>query len=125
MIKSYEMANLTRKDSGQPFDIWVDSAGEGRKAGHSCIRVKAKNNGETVTAGFDKDGNYTNFKTPKDVLKRFGKAKELEKYLTEIKIIIELHWEGKITDREFLNIAYYIKKGYSVLDAIDKAVKEV
>lgn len=123
MFEIFEMANLTRQESGQPFDIWVDSSGEGRKSGHNNIRIKAKNNGETVIAGFNNNGEYTNFQTSKDVLKRFGKAKELKEYVIKIKPLLELHWEGKITDTEFLLTAKFIKRGYDVLDAVDKATE--
>lgn len=48
MIKSYEMANLTRQKSGQPFDIWIDSAGQHGVNKHNEPRIKATNNGVTV-----------------------------------------------------------------------------
>lgn len=67
--KIYEMANLTRQNSGEPFDIWVDSSGEKRNIKHNCIRIKAKNNGVEITAGF-KNGRYSNFQTPEYKLKK-------------------------------------------------------
>lgn len=75
MYQAYEMANLTRQESGQPFDIWVDSAGKSRNSKHNEPRLKAMNNGVTVIAGF-KNGKYSNFQTPKDKLKQFGKTKD-------------------------------------------------
>lgn len=122
MIRSYEMANLTRQKSGQPFDIWIDSAGQHGVNKHNEPRIKATNNGVTVIAGF-KNNKYSNFQTAKDKLRQFGKTKELEEYVIKMKPVIELHWEGKIDDGDFINIAVFVKKGYSVLDAVDKAIE--
>lgn len=122
-IPIYEMANLTRNKSKQPFDLWVDSAGSSRKAGHSGLRVKASNNGVSVSVGFI-NGEFTTYKTRKEDIKKFQHIKELESYLREILPILELHWEEKIDDMEFLVIAsYYSRKDTKTLmDAVDKAV---
>ena len=122
MIKSYEMANLTRKDSGQPFDIWVDSMGKQRNTKHNEPRLKATNNGVTIIAGF-KNGDYSNFQTSKDKIRQFGKNKELKEYVIKIKPLLELHWNNKITDSEFLLTANFVKQGYNVLKAVDKAIE--
>lgn len=122
MIKTYKMAKLTKQKSGQDFDIWVDSAGKNRKSRHNNIRIKATNNGVEVIAGFD-NGNYTNFQTSPENLKKFGKAKELKEYLIKIQPLLELHREGKIDDGDFINAAVFVKQGYEILDAIDKAIE--
>lgn len=124
MTKTYEMANLTRSESGQPFDIWIDSAGKDRKTKHNEPRIKATNNGVSVIAGF-KNGQYSNFQTAKDKLKKFGKTKELQEYIIKIKPLLELHWEGKITDSEFLLTASFVRRGYDVLEAVDKAIEVI
>nr|CAI9751323.1 hypothetical protein DGKKSRWO_DGKKSRWO_CDS_0043 [uncultured phage]CAI9752185.1 hypothetical protein CVNMHQAP_CVNMHQAP_CDS_0043 [uncultured phage] len=122
MNKAFEMANLTRNNSGEPFDIWIDSAGKERNTKHNEPRVKASNNGVTIIAGF-KNGKYSNFQTAKDKIKQFGSNKELEKYLIKIKPLLELHWENEIDDQTFLNAASFVKQGYDVFDAVDKAIK--
>lgn len=122
MYEIFEMAKLTKQKSGQAFDIWVDSAGEDRKAGHNNIRVKAINNGVEVIAGFNK-GKYTNFQTSPEALKKFGKARELKEYIIKIQPLLELHWKGKIDDGDLINAAMFVKQGYDVLTAIDKAIE--
>ena len=122
MFKTYEMANLTRQNSGEPFDIWIDSASKNRNTKHNEPRLKASNNGVTIIAGF-KNGNYSNFQTPKDKIKQFGKNKELKEYMIKIKPLLELHWEGKVDDLTFLNAASFVKKGYDILVAVDKAIE--
>lgn len=122
MEQVYEMAKVTRQKSGQPFDIWIDSLGKERNAKHNNPRIKAINNGVTVIAGF-KNGEYTNFQTPKDELQKFGEAAALKKYIIKMQPVIELHWEGKIDDGDFINIAKFVAQGYAVLDAVDKAIK--
>ena len=122
MYEIFEMAKLTKQKSGQDFDIWVDSAGENRKAGHNNIRVKATNNGVEVIAGF-RDSEYTNFQTSPETLRKFGKAKELKKYIIKIQPLLELHWEGKLDDADFINAAFFVKQGYDVLTAVDKAIE--
>ena len=121
-MKAYEMANLTRQESGQPFDIWVDSAGKKRNTKHNEPRIKATNNGVTIIAGF-KNGKYSTFQTAKDKVNKFGKNKELKEYLIKIKPLLELHWENKITDREFLNITVLVRDGLDVLDAVNEFIK--
>lgn len=121
-MEIFEMAKVTRQKSGQPFDIWIDSLGQERNTKHNNPRIKAINNNVEVIAGFD-NGEYTNFQTPKDKLQKFGEATALKKYVIKMKPVIELHWEGKIDDGDFINIAKFVAQGYDVLDAVDKAIK--
>lgn len=120
-MEIFEMAKVTRQKSGQPFDIWIDSLGQERNTKHNNPRIKAINNVEVI-AGFD-NGEYTNFQTPKDKLQKFGEATALKKYVIKMKPVIELYWEGKIDDGDFINIAKFVAQGYDVLDAVDKAIK--
>lgn len=122
MEQVYEMAKLTRQKSGQPFDIWVDSLGNERNTKHNNPRIKATNNGVTVIAGFE-NGEYINFQTSKDKLQKFGEVTALRKYVIRMQPVIELHWEGKIDDGDFINIAKFVAQGYEVLEAVDKAIK--
>lgn len=122
MFEIYEMAKLTKQKSGQSFDIWIDSAGAERNTKHNEPRVKATNNGVTVIAGF-KNGEYSNFQTSSHILKKFGEEKALKDYIIKMRPVIELHWEGKIDDGDFINIAKFVSKGYGVLDAVDKAIE--
>lgn len=117
----YEMANLPRQKSGQPFDIWVDSIGKDRKVGHNEIRLKASNNGVTIIAGF-KDGKFSNFQTPEYKITKFGKNRELKEYLITIKPLLTLHWNKEIDDLTFLLAAHIISKGCDVQTAIEKAI---
>lgn len=121
-MEIFEMAKVTRQKSGQPFDIWIDSLGQERNTKHNNPRIKAINNSVEVITGFD-NGEYTNFQTPKDKLQKFGEATALKKYVIKMKPVIELHWEGKIDDGDFINIAKFVAQGYDVLDAVDKAIK--
>lgn len=121
-MEIFEMAKVTRQKSGQPFDIWIDSLGQERNTKHNNPRIKAINNNVEVIAGFD-NGEYTNFQTPKGKLQKFGEAIALKKYVIKMKPVIELHWEGKIDDGDFINIAKFVAQGYDVLDAVDKAIK--
>lgn len=120
-MEIFEMAKVTRQKSGQPFDIWIDSLGQERNTKHNNPRIKAINNNVEVIAGFD-NGEYTNFQTNKDKLQKFGEATALRNYVIKMKPVIELHWEGKIDDGDFINIAKLVSKGYDVLDAVDKAI---
>ena len=121
-MEIFEMAKVTRQKSGQPFDIWIDSLGHERNTKQNNPRLKATNNDVEVVAGFE-NGEYTNFQTPKDKLQKFGEATALKKYVFKMKPVIELHWEGKIDDGDFINIAKFVAQGYDVLDAVDKAIK--
>ena len=43
-----EMPNLTRKQTGLPYAIWLDSAGDDRDVGHNVPRLKVNVDGNRV-----------------------------------------------------------------------------
>lgn len=115
-MQLFETININGEDSGQPFDILIDSVNKQSNE----LKLKVANNGVTIIAGF-KNGEYSNFQTAKDKLRKFGKNKELKNYMIKIKPLLEFYWKNKITDYEFLLAVKFIKQGYDVLEAVDKA----
>lgn len=113
MFKTYEMARIHKEQIDMPFELWIDSAGELRNTKHNDLRVKAYNNDTWITVGFD-NGIFTTFKTTNEAIKKFGEITKLEKYITYIQPLLELHWEGKIFDNELINILEYINKNIKV-----------
>lgn len=119
----YAMANIVSRESGQPFDLWIDSQGSDRTTKHNCIRVKAKYNNTEVEVGFDK-GEYTTFKTSESDLRNFKKSNDLKTYIIKMKPALEMHWNHELSDAEFGRVCVLVKKGSTVDDAIKYVIEE-
>jgi hypothetical protein len=120
----YSMANYIPRETGQPFKLWLDSAGKSRNNSHGGMRVKAEANNVEVDVGFDKHGEFTTWGTDPRDLKAFKEMSKLTKYMINMKPAIQLHWDGEITDTDFGAIAKQVSKGKSVEDAITEVLAE-
>lgn len=43
-----EMPNLSRKQTGLPYTVWLDFAGDNREVGHNVPRLKVNVDGDRV-----------------------------------------------------------------------------
>jgi hypothetical protein len=120
----YTMANLSSRTTGQPFRLWVDSAGKQRLNSHHELRVKAEYNNVSVEVGFE-NGEYSTFQTSNQDLVRFKKSKELRNYIEKMQEPLQLHWDGEIEDIDFLTICKYVKNGMTPQNAIDRVLAEI
>ncbi len=93
----YEMANLPKKESGLPYDIWLDSAGCDRNVQHNHPRIKVSVNGELIPVIL-----YS--KTKIEAQKEFLKSGTIINWITEHFETLRDHWRRKLTDREALNL---------------------
>lgn len=117
----YEMANYKQRDTGLPYDIWIDSAGKNRSGlQHNNRRIKVTYNGNALEMDMDEPftvraGNSKNFKKLKSVIT----------FLHDYHKALDLHWNLQITDAE-LGIIFKLvnKRKYSVEDAIKYVLEE-
>lgn len=125
MNQIYEMANIPSRISTLPYSLWLDSAGKNRKVKHSGLRFKAEANNVKITAGFIND-KFTTYKTTKKDINAFGYIKELQKFAERIKLVLEMHWNGDISDPEIIDIIKYMAKNEnaSILETVDAVIED-
>ncbi len=92
----FEMANLVTKESGLPYDIWLDSAGSKRKVPHNSARLKVDVDGELIPVLFSE--------TEVTPTKNFRHKKEIIDWIIQNRSILLKHWNKELTDREVLNL---------------------
>ena len=99
----YEMANLQSKDTGEPFEFWVDDVGKDRGGKHNFPRFKPRKSG--VELDIIIDGNDIRFdKQPTNKLHKFGPYKDALKFVEKFKEPLLMHWNKEITTAELANI---------------------
>lgn len=117
----YEMANLQSKDTGEPFEFWVDDVGKDRGGKHNLPRFKPRKGGVELDIIIDGD-NIRFDKQPTNKLHKFGPYKDALKFVEKFKEPLLMHWNKEITTTELANIIRLVnKKKYTISDAI-KAV---
>ena len=92
----FEMANVSKKDTKLPYDIWIDSKGKNRNTKQNYPRLKVDYDGDRIPVSISDN--------PKILVKK--KIPEFPKIKTWIKkysIVLLQHWNKEITDKEALN----------------------
>ena len=92
----FEMANVSKKDTKLPYDIWIDSEGKNGNTKQNYPRLIVDYNGDRIPVSIsDEPEILVNKKIPE-----FSKIKSwIKKYST----VLLQHWNKEITDREALN----------------------
>ena len=49
------MANVSKDDTDLPYDLWIDSDGKNRKAGHNSPRLKVDVDGDIIPVSIIND----------------------------------------------------------------------
>ena len=120
----YEMANLQTKDTGEPYEFWVDDIGKDRGGKHNLPRFKPRKDG--VELDIIIDGDDVRFdKQPTNKLHKFGPYKDALKFVEKFKKPLLMHWNKEITTAELANIIRLVnKKHYSIDDAIEAVLND-
>lgn len=118
----YEMANVSKDDTGLPYNIWIDSLGKDRQNKHNSPRIKVDVNGKLipVTIGDNPDIPESVKKTG---TKDFACIAEVKKYIRAYKDVFLAHYNRQITDRQALNLLVDISKAEEGKIQIVKLVK--
>lgn len=104
-VTLFDMANIDKRDTKLPVNIWVDSSGSSRKTKHMLPRVKIQkqiNNDNRVSnlVPVSISQNPAILKGTTDLT-----AKQLNEVFDFIKrnyVVFMKHWNDEITDRELL-----------------------
>lgn len=92
----FEMANVSKQDTGLPYDIWIDSNGKDRNVGHNSPRLKVDVDGDRIPVSISKD--------PKILVdKKIPKFNQVRDYIIKYLDVFIKHWNKEITDRQALN----------------------
>ena len=93
----FEMANLRKQESGLPYDIWLDSAGYKRNTPHNVMRIKVSIDNELI---------QVIIASQRDIRpqKHFKRENEIILWASNNYNTLLMHWNGKLSDRQALNI---------------------
>lgn len=92
-----EMANVSKEDTGLPYDLWIDSEGKDRKTQHSMPRLKVDVNGDRIPVSIEQN--------PKILAdKEIPKFARVKKYIQKYYNVFIKHWNKELTDKQALNL---------------------
>lgn len=99
-VEMYEMANILARDTGLPYNMWVDSAGKRRKTKHNVPRIKVEFSsgnqcGVLLTTPLSLDKKV---KFPKGVSLR-----EVFKFIDDHRDAFLIHFDNRWSDMALLN----------------------
>lgn len=105
-----EMANVSKEDTGLPYDLWVDSLGKDRQTTHHEPRLKAAVDHQYIPVTIS-----ANPEIPESVkstlgistFKNFPKVKE---YIIAYYKILTAHYLRQLTDKQLLNLLGTLKE---------------
>ena len=92
----FEMTNLRKQESGLPYDIWLDSAGYERNTPHSVmIKIRIDDEFIPVIIASQRDIRPQ---------KHFKRENEIISWASDNYDTLLKHWNGRLSDRQALNI---------------------
>ena len=105
----FEMTNLEKRDTGLPYDIWIDSAGKSRDNSHSNTpRIKIDVNGDLVPVEINDNPDIPD-SVKKQGVPNIPHFSEIKKYVKAYKKIFLAHYLNQISDKQALNLLGPIK----------------
>lgn len=120
----FEHANIRRKDTGQPFDIWIDEKGCERNVQHNEPRFKFSANGIELDIILHNDDKIEIVNNSKEI-KKFKHSKEAVNFVQTFKQPLRMHWNHDLTTYELIKVLRDVyKNDTAILDAISKALKD-
>ena len=121
----YGMANLKPRETGQPFELWVDELGNDRNVGHNNPRFKPKANGIQIDIMLNKDGTAEIVDLDPCKIQKFKYAKNAIHFIEKFSEPLLMHWNGEISSGELTSIIRLVeKKHYTISDAIDAVLND-
>ena len=92
----FEMANVSKKDTKLPYDIWIDSEGKNRNTKQNYPRLKVDYNGDRIPVSISKDPEIL-------VKKKIPEFPKIKAWIKKYSVVLLQHWNKEITDKEALN----------------------
>ena len=92
------MSNISKEDTGLPYDIWIDDSGKDRKVRYNSPRLKVDlGNGKSVSIKIDE----------RPVVlagdKTFRKSKEVLDWVSDNSDILLKHWNKEMSTSELIS----------------------
>lgn len=106
---SFELVQVAKQDSGLKFDIYLYSSGTPKKWLMPIIEIEKD---KKLTPLFLIGGKEPKLYEPSNI--QIDELDEIIKYINRNNHIIIEHWNGKISDKEVLNLLYKSDKKLSV-----------
>jgi len=104
---AFEMANVSKDDTGLPYDLWIDSAGDSRRRHGPRVKVQVNNTFIPLIISDNPD-------IPKSVKKNgvsdFPYLAEIQKYIRAYKEILLAHYRKQLSDKNTLLLLETIEK---------------
>ena len=98
---AYEMANVSKEDTGLPYDFRIDSRGQDRGVHAPRIKVRLQGKDVPITISDNPD-------IPESVKKAgtndFPHLAEVKKYVKAYKEVLLAHYKHLISDKQALNL---------------------
>ena len=92
----FEMANVSKKDTKLPYDLWIDSEGKNGNTKQNYPRLIVDYNGDRIPVSISDD--------PKILVKKeIPKFPKIKFWIRKYSKVLLQHWNKEITDREALN----------------------
>ena len=92
----FEMANVSKKDTKLPYDLWIDSEGKNRNTKQNYPRLIVDYNGDRIPVSISEDPEIL-------VKKKIPEFSIIKSWIRKYSIVLLQHWNKEITDREALN----------------------
>ena len=97
---AFEMANVSKEDTGLPYDFWIDSKGIERPHGP---RIKVRLQGSDIPVTIS-DAPDIPDSVKKAGVKDFPHLAEMQRYVKAYKEVLLAHYRHLISDKQALNL---------------------
>lgn len=98
-----EMANVWARDTGLPYDIWIDSRGKDRNNTHNSPRIKVNVDGQLIPFEISEDPDIPE-SVKKTGLTDFKHKTQVKEYVKAYYKILLTHFNREISDKQALNL---------------------
>lgn len=92
----FEMANVFKKDTKLPYDIWIDSEGKNGNTKQNYPRLIVDYNGDRIPVSISEEPVIL-------VKKKIPEFPKIKAWIKKYSTVLLQHWNKEITDKEALN----------------------
>ena len=118
----FEMARLDKKDTGLPYDLWIDGMGKDRNNEHHSPRIKVEISEENRIPFEISDDPDIPESVKKNGYKTFPHIKEVKQYVKAYKKVFMAHYLRQINDKQALSLLNKIIDCTSANVKLDKMI---
>ena len=92
----FEMANVSKKDTKLPYNIWIDSEGKNRNTKQNYPQLIVDYNGDRIPVSISEDPEIL-------AKKKIPEIPKIKSWIKKYYVVLLQHWNKEITDKEVLN----------------------